>query len=218
MKVKGRTGHSSGIFGEGSGAGAIFETARALDELRRELSGRKGLSFNASLVLGGTTVAHEPGASSGSAEGKSNVIPGESHVLGDLRFLTDAQCDAAEATLRAVVARSLPKTSAEVAVEREYPAMAPTPGNYAVLGVLDRVSRDLGLGGLTAFDPVKRGAGDISFVAPLVDGLDGLGTGGGRSHTPEEWVDLDTIPAQIKRAALLIGRLTHDETGDGKAK
>jgi glutamate carboxypeptidase len=30
-----------------------------------------------------------------------------------------------------------------------------------------------------------RGAGDISFVAEYVDGLDGLGTMGGGSHTPK---------------------------------
>ncbi len=138
--------------------------------------------------------------------------------MGDVRYLTDAQCDTAESSMRSIVARNLPKTSAEVEFTREYPAMAPTPGNYALLDVLDRVSRDLGLGNITAFDPIKRGAGDISFVAPLLDGLDGLGTGGSRSHTVEEWLELDSVAPQIKRAALLIDRLTHDEKGDGKAK
>lgn len=218
VKVKARTGHSSGAFSDSAGAGAVFESARILDEFRRELTGRKGLTFNASLILGGTTVAREPGASGGSAEGKSNVIPGEAYIHGDLRFLTPDQCSAAEAALRAIVARNLPRTSAVVEFDPEYPAMAPTPGNYAVLATLDRVSRDLGLGGITAFDPVGRGAGDISFVATLVDGLDGLGTSGARSHTPDEWVDLESLPDQIKRAALLIGRLIQEEMAPGKPK
>ena len=218
LKIKARPGHSSGIFREQSGAGAIFESARILDDFRRELSGQKGLTFNASLILGGSTVEHEPGASRGTAEGKTNVIPGAAFLHGDFRYLSDAQADAAETAMRAIVARSLPKTSAEIEFEREYPAMAPTPGNYALLATLDRVSRDLDQGEVTAFDPILRGAGDISFAAPFVDGLDGLGTHGARSHTPEEWVDLDSLASQIRRAALLIDRLIHEEKGDGKAK
>lgn len=218
LTVKARPGHSSGIFRPESGAGAVYETARILDEFRRELAGEKGLTLNPSLILGGTAVGRAPGASGGTAEGKSNVIPGAAFVLGDIRYLSDAQADAAEAAMRAIVARGLPKASAALAFEREYPAMAPTPGNYALLGVLDGASRDLGLGALTAFDPVKRGAGDISFAAPFADGLDGLGAHGGRSHTPDEYMDIDSLASQVRRAALLIDRLNHDETADGKGK
>src|SRR5262249_21221449 len=98
----------------------------------------------------------------------------------------------------------------EIVFEGEYPAMAPTEANRALLGVLDRASRDLGLGAVRPLDPEARGAGDISFVAPLLPGLDGLGARGARSHAPDEWVDLESLPGQIKRAALLIDRLTGD--------
>jgi glutamate carboxypeptidase len=138
------------------------------------------------------------------------VIPGTVVVQGDLRFLTPTQRSAAETKMRAIVARSLPHTSAEIEFRGEYPAMAPTPGNYAVLAVIDRASRDLGLGAIKAYDPGRRGAGDIAFIAHLIDGLDGLGAKGAGSHSPREWVDLDTLPAQIKRAAILIYRLTRD--------
>ena len=50
-------------------------------------------------------------------------------------------------------------------------------------------------------------AGDISFVAPLIDGLDGLGALGSGSHSPGERVDLKTLPMQTERAALLLYRL-----------
>ncbi|MFO0911103.1 MAG: hypothetical protein U0794_22645 [Isosphaeraceae bacterium] len=59
-------------------------------------------------------------------------------------------------------------------------------------------------------DPAERGAGDISFVAPLIVGLDGLGAVGGGSHAPDEWMDLGTFARQIERAAVLIDRLTRD--------
>jgi glutamate carboxypeptidase len=86
--------------------------------------------------------------------------------------------------------------------------MAPTEGNHRLLAALDRASRDLGLGGVKANDPGLRGAGDISFVAPMLDGLDGLGARGEGAHAPEGWVDLSSLAPQIRRAALLIYRLT----------
>jgi glutamate carboxypeptidase len=178
-----------------------------LDAFRTEIAGEKDLTFNASLILGGTGVGHETRAIAGSAEGKTNVIPGQTVVEGDLRFLTNDQRDSAQARMRAIVAKSLPKTRSEIHFKDEYPAMAPTPGNFALLGVLDKTSRDLGLGEVKPYDPGRRGAGDISFVAPFVDGLDGLGVSGEHSHNPEEWLDLDTVPSQIKRIALMIDRL-----------
>jgi glutamate carboxypeptidase len=60
---------------------------------------------------------------------------------------------------------------------------------------------------MAAFDPGRRGAADISFVAPYVDGIDGLGTSGGSSHTPEEYVELSSLKMQTTRAAVLIHRL-----------
>ncbi|MBA3317246.1 MAG: hypothetical protein H0T50_04050 [Gemmatimonadales bacterium] len=54
---------------------------------------------------------------------------------------------------------------------------------------------------------VARGAGDISFVAPWVDGVDGLGTLGGGSHTPGEYVEISALEMQTVRAAILLYRL-----------
>ena len=90
----------------------------------------------------------------------------------------------------------------------EIPAMSPRPENYELLEVLDRVSQDLGLGKIEPLDPGKRGAGDISFIADLLPGLDGLGATGGKEHAKGEYADLDTLARQTKRAAILIYRLT----------
>ena len=106
----------------------------------------------------------------------------------------------------AIVRRSLPQAEAAITFADEYPAMAPTKGNYQLLAALDRVSRDLDLGGVQALDPGLRGAGDISFVAPKLDGLDGLGAR--RCPFPGRVGGLGSLTPQIKRAALLIYRLT----------
>ncbi|HEX6203609.1 MAG TPA: M20 family peptidase, partial [Thermoanaerobaculia bacterium] len=80
--------------------------------------------------------------------------------------------------------------------------------NHALLAVLDQVSRDLGHGPVEPHDPGARGAADVSFAADhVLGGLDGLGAMGHREHAPDEWVELDTLPMLIERAALLIHRL-----------
>jgi glutamate carboxypeptidase len=208
IEVQGRTGHSSGILGPKAGAGAIFEVARILDAFRAEPLREKFLTINPSLLLGGTDVTHEAEASRGTAGGKSNVIPGRVVAEGDIRFISGEQLDRAKARMREVVARNLPQTSAAITFQDEYPAMAPKDANFAILRTLDRVSQDLGLGTIRALDPDRRGAGDLSFVSDQVAGLDGLGANGERSHTPDEFIELDSLVPQIQRAAILIYRLT----------
>lgn len=86
--------------------------------------------------------------------------------------------------------------------------MAPTAGNRAILASLNGVNRDLGLPEMPELDPLKRGAGDISFVARDVDGLAGLGPFSTGDHAPGETVDLPSMVTQARRAAILMTRLS----------
>ena len=208
LHVTGVQGHSSGVFGDARGYGAIFEAARILDQFRTELR-EPNLTYNPAVIVGGTNVSYETATKSGTALGKTNVIPREVRVEGDIRYLGAAQFESAREKMRAIVAANLPRTSAEIVVENEYPSMAPNAGSERILGVLDSVSRDLGAGPIVAQPPIERGAGDIAFVCG--DGrlacLDGLGTDGDNDHAPGEYVLLDSLPLQVKRAALLMHRL-----------
>lgn len=206
LEIEAKTGHSSAIFGESLGSGAIFEASRIISQFYETLRGEKYLTFNPSVIAGGTTVEVKPGSIS--ASGKSNVVPARVIVRGDLRFISEQQKEAARAKMREIVAKSLPGTSAKITFEDGIPSMPPTPGNFELLKQLDTVSRDLGFGGIEALDPGARGAGDIAYVADLLPGLDGLGATGRSSHAKGEYADLGTLPRQIKRAALLIYRLT----------
>ena len=212
LTVSGERGHSSQIFSEDYGAGAILEASRILAGFYEEVGGEEYLTFNPGLILGGTRVSFDPAASRGSAFGKTNVIAQTAIVDGGLRFISAEQLERARDRMRGVVSRNLPRTAARIEFEDGYPAMPPTGGNYRLLAVLDRVSRDLGFGSVEAVDPGRRGAADISFAAPYIDGLDGLGVAGEGGHTIEEVVDLGSLPIVTKRAALLIYRLTR---GDG---
>jgi glutamate carboxypeptidase len=209
MEVTGQTGHSAGIFRNDAGAGAIFEAARILDQFYETLHKEKYLTFNPSVIVGGTQVALN--GTEGNANGKTNVIPAKVMVTGDLRFISEEQKEAARAKMRDIVAQSLPHTSAKVMFEDRYPAMTPNEGNYQLLKQLDQVSQDLGAGKMEALDPGERGAGDIAFVSHLIPGLDGIGASGGGAHAPGEFVELDSLPLLTKRAALLIYRLTRQE-------
>ncbi|MEO8276682.1 MAG: M20/M25/M40 family metallo-hydrolase [Thermoanaerobaculia bacterium] len=206
LETTGSTGHSSRIFGPDRGDGAIFEMARILSAFRAELP-EPYLTFNPSLVVGGTEADLPAGSAAGKATGKQNVVPAKTIVEGDLRFLSLEQRDQTEARMRGIVAASLPKTAASIAFIDGMPPMTPTDANRALLAELDRVSRDLGTGPYAAHDPNLRGAGDISYVADLLPCLDGLGALGENEHARGEWIDLEELPHLTARAALLIHRL-----------
>ncbi|MDQ3244220.1 MAG: M20/M25/M40 family metallo-hydrolase [Gemmatimonadota bacterium] len=211
LTTTGVQAHSQGVFSTGSGYGAIYEAARILDEFRQKMSGERYLTFNPGIIVGGTTVEYDTTLTSGTAAGKLNIIPRTVKVHGDLRFLTAPQLDSARSRMREIVSRSLRGTSATIAFSAESPAMTPTPGNYSLLATLDSVTRAMGLGPTEALDPGLRGAGDISYVSGYADALDGLGVIGRRSHTPDETVDLRSLPIATERAAILIHRITHSE-------
>jgi glutamate carboxypeptidase len=206
LDIQGAPGHSSTVFGA-NGYGAVYEAARILDAFRREVA-EPGLTFNPGVVLGGTDVGYDGAASRGSAFGKTNVIARTTTVRGDLRYLDYAQRDRAQARMQAIVAQSLPGTRAAIAFHDSYPPMAVTPGNLKVLDAYSRASEDAGLGAVGAVPAEARGAGDIQFVAPLLDSLDGLGASGNGAHSPDEDLDVASIERGTIRAALLIYRLT----------
>jgi glutamate carboxypeptidase len=146
----------------------------------------------------------------GSISGKTNIVPKQTIVHGGIRFLTMEQGERAFEKMAAIADENLPNTSAELTIfEGGYPPMEPTEGNMELLAILDQLSRDMDLGGVEAYDPAKRGAADISFVADYVDGLDGLGAMGSGAHGPNETIRLDTYKELTKRAALLIYRIVN---------
>ncbi|HEX6940648.1 MAG TPA: M20/M25/M40 family metallo-hydrolase [Longimicrobiales bacterium] len=212
LRVTGRRAHSSGIFSPGVGAGAIFEAARILHRFYEEVRGEEYLTFNPGVILGGSEVEIDFDESGGTAFGKTNVVAQTVVVSGGIRTISREQLERAREKMRAIVAESLPGTSAEIEFFDGYPSMPPTEANRALLRVYDQVSRDLGYGPIIAFDPGRRGAADISFAAPHVGAaLGGLGPYGSGSHTTAETLDLRSMPKAAKRAAILIYRLTRGE-------
>lgn len=207
LEVKGVQAHSSGVFGQNSGSGAIYEASRILSRFHEELR-EENLTYNPGLILGGTEVDIDFSGISGKASGKTNLVANTTVVKGDLRTMSNEQLQRTRAKMKAIVSENWPKTSAEITFIDGYPAMPPSEGNLSLLQVLNQVSLDLNQGEVKAYDPNRRGAGDIAFVADYVDCLDGLGVQGGGAHSPQEYVDLKSIEDIVKRSAILIQRLT----------
>ena len=178
-----------------------------IEAFRTQLTDDK-LTYNVGLIGGGQEAVLDRGKIRLTASGKTNIIAATAVARGDLRALTAEQFARTVAKMKTIVAAPLPGASSHISFdEGAYPPMAPTPGNRALLARLNMVNADLGLATMAELDPLKRGAGDISFVAADVDGLAGLGPASTGDHTAAETVDLGSIFRQAKRAAMLMSRL-----------
>jgi glutamate carboxypeptidase len=161
--------------------------------------------------VGGTAIAHDSAAARGTAFGKSNVVAESTIVTGDLRALTREQLARARATMERIVAAASPRTWASIRFSDSYPPLAPSDGNRRLLAMLDRASRDLGLGPLEPVDPSRAGAADVSFLDGLVPMVvDALGLKGLGGHTVQETARLGTLAWQAKRVAVTLSRLERE--------
>lgn len=210
LTVSGKASHSSQIFTDNIGVGAIYEASRILNEFYLQLSQFENLTINPGYVIGGTAVSENEEATGGTAFGKSNVVAQNAGVRGDLRAISLDQLDRAKAAMQNIAVANYPMTSADLVIDNEgYPPLAPSPGNTELLEAYGKVSEDLGFGPVLPINPRNAGAADISFTSGYAPkAMDGLGlTGGGKDHTVEEFGNLNHLPRQAKRAALLMYRL-----------
>lgn len=208
LRVKAKPAHSSQVFREDIGYGAIFEAARILNAFREKLSSENLLTFNPGSIVGGTTVEFDDVQARGTAFGKTNVVAEHVVVNGDMRTISPEQLAQAKKVMEEIVKSSLPHAEASITFQDGYPPLAPTDGNRKLLAMYDQASRDVGAGPVTAVDPRRAGAADVSFVTGEVKLiLDGVGLMGRDDHTVNETADLDTLPSQSKRAAVFLYRL-----------
>lgn len=107
-----------------------------------------------------------------------------------------------------IVQDPLPGTSGEITFKEGYPSMPETEGNRDLLHALNDVNRALGVSNMEPYDPGHRGAGDLSFVAPYVASISGLGSYGNGAHAPSESVNLARQVEQARRVAIYLYRLT----------
>lgn len=210
LEVTGNPAHSSQVFSEKVGVGAIYEASRILNRFFEELSVEENLTFNPGFILGGTSVDLKEDGTGGEAYGKTNVVAEKAVVRGDIRALSLDQLKKAKSIMKQVVSENRAGTTAKLSFDDGgYPPLSPAPGNDKLLEYYNEISHDLGFGTVTAVNPRNAGAADISFTAGHVEmAVDGLGLSGADDHTVNETGNINMLSRQAKRAAILMYRLS----------
>ena len=210
LTVKGNAAHSSQLFTESVGAGAIYEASRILNEFYIQLNKEENLTFSPGLIAGGNKISFDTTTNTASAFGKNNIVSQDVLVKGDLRAVSLEQLEKARKIMKDIVATNYPKTSAHIDFgDGGYPPMSLTDGNKKLLSLYNQASIDLGFAPQTQVNPRNAGAADICFANQWVDmALDGIGLPGADGHTINETGNLNYISIEAKRSAVLIYRLT----------
>jgi glutamate carboxypeptidase len=132
---------------------------------------------------------------------RPNVVADRARLLIDLRAGRTAEFTAALAELGALAAReSVPGVRAAVAV---HAPTAPWERDAGTAGLLD-LAAAVGAGiGVPVRAAATGGCADANLLAAAgIPVLDGLGPVGGADHSPDEWLDLESV---VPRVALLAG-------------
>jgi glutamate carboxypeptidase len=183
VRVIGKAAHA-GVEPE-KGANAVVELAHQITALYGLNGLLPGVTVNPGVIQGGTA---------------TNVVPEQAWVRVDVRSVDPA---GAEAITRAIKDHPTPTVSGtrvEVSGEFSYPPMARTPAVY----FLAELARDSArASGLEVNDVATGGASDANVLASLgLPVLDGLGPVGGLDHSPDEYIEVDSL---VPRAAMLAG-------------
>ena len=194
VRVMGRSAHA-GVEPE-RGDSAIHELAHHIVELEGLNGLRPGTTVNVGLVRGGT---------------RANVVADLAEAEVDVRVTGGEDVEVVERAVRDTLGRvHVPGTTTEVNSRGWKRPMVRT----AAIAHLVELARDVaGQIGFELDEAATGGMSDANTVAEVgTPVLDGLGPVGGRCHSPDEFVDLDSI---APRTALLAGliRATCESVG-----
>lgn len=173
------------------GANAVLELAHQITAVRKLDGIVPGVTVNPDVIGGGT---------------KSNVIPDDAWVLIDTRATDPAGVEAIQQAFAAWPPQTtVPGTAVSIEGRFGFGPMAKTPAIAAMAQLAIEAARDLGF---EVKDAATGGASDANMIAGLgVPVLDGLGPIGGLDHSPQEYIEADSIVPRIALATELIKRV-----------
>jgi glutamate carboxypeptidase len=209
LESTGKPAHASMLGSERVGYGAIYESARVVNDIRMKLLRGHSLTINPAVSAGGSEVRAGTSPGAEEASGKTNVVPEHAVIRGEIRALTPKQLERVKSALRTLAAHSLPGTHSDIRFVDGVPPLAPSAGNHRLLSVFSQASEAVGMGPVTAVDPMRAGAADVSYTARyLPAAIDGLGLPGTGVHTRNETADLRLLSLLTQRAAVFLYRMT----------
>ncbi|MGA0594218.1 M20 family metallopeptidase [Enterovirga sp. CN4-39] len=189
-EIFGKAAHSGGNFSEG--VSAINEAAYKILQLKDITDLEHGITLNVGLVSGGQSV---------------NTVAPYAKIGIDLRYVEPPQRAAALVRIEEIVANSnVPGTSATLAIKGEFLPLVQDAGSRALFEAYQGAMGEVGR-------PVEGefagGCADSGFTSAVgCPTICATGPVGGRAHSPEEYLEVDTIVPRAQGLALAIARLS----------
>lgn len=189
MAVTGKAAHSGANFA--AGISAIGELAHKIIQIHALTDLTKGITLNVGLVSGGqsvnTTAPH--------AEGQI-----------DMRYVDPKDRATVMAEIERIIATPyVPGTSGVLTVKGEFVPVVQSEASRALFEGYQAAAKQAGL--TTLEGEFSGGCADSGFTAAVgTPTICGVGPVGGLAHTPEEYLELDSIVPRAQTLALAILR------------
>jgi glutamate carboxypeptidase len=189
MEVTGKAAHSGGNFEKG--ISAIGELAHKIVAMHKLTDLKAGITVNVGLVKGGQSV-------------NTTAPNAESQI--DLRYVKPEQRGPALAALQRIVdTATVPGTTARLEIKGEFLPVSPTPAAEELFSGYQAAAADAGLKIAGEF---TGGCADSGFTSAVgCPTLCGVGPVGANAHTPEEYLEVETLVPRAQAMALAILRL-----------
>ncbi|MFB8760596.1 M20 family metallopeptidase [Streptomyces nigra] len=189
ITVTGQAAHA-GIEPE-RGANAALSAAHLIVDLQA-LNGRwDGVTVNVGTIRAGS---------------RANIVCADAELHVEVRAATTADVRRVELAIRRAAERPA-VTGTTISVEQLdlCPPMEVTDASRRMFDLARRAGRTVGV----PLDATTTGGvGDANLIAGTgVPTLDGLGPIGGADHTPQEWLDLTSVPQRVALLAALVAEL-----------
>jgi glutamate carboxypeptidase len=187
--IEGKAAHSGGNFE--AGISAIGELAHKIAAIHALTDLKRGITLNVGLVQGGQSV--------------NTVAPWAQGQI-DLRYVEPADRDEVMAKIEAIVAKSfVPGTKARLTIKGEFLPLTQDAASKRVYQLYSGAARD---SGFEARENFSGGCADSGFTAAMgAPTLCAVGPVGGKAHSPEEYLELDSLVPRAQALARAILRL-----------
>ena len=189
MRITGKAAHSGGNFAEG--VSAIEELAHKIIAIHALTDIERGITLNVGLVSGGQSV--------------NTVAPAAEGQI-DLRYVTPADRDEIVGRIEAIVARSMvPGTKAELTIRGEFNPLTQTDAARRLFELYVETAAESGLAVAGEF---AGGCADSGFTAQMgAPTICAVGPVGGKAHSPEEYLMVDSMVPRAQACARAILQL-----------
>jgi glutamate carboxypeptidase len=189
MEIEGKAAHSGGAFQEG--ISAIEELARKVQAVHALTDLGRGITLNVGLVTGGQSV--------------NTVAPWAQGQI-DLRYVEPADRDEIVGKIHAIVAKSfVPGTKARLSIKGEFLPLTQTPAAARLFELYREAAAETGFNPSGEF---SGGCADSGFTAAVgAPTICAVGPVGGKAHSPEEFLVIDSMVPRAQAMARAILRL-----------